>query len=102
MIYVVKFPEPSPSRPNEPITTSPPHAGTKEALWNLPDFITPLNSPPTTGWPFVIKDAPNIVKGLFASETIQPGELIVTERPLVLMPTSLGNLRIPINSSSNF
>jgi hypothetical protein len=89
MLCVAKFPEPSPLRPNEPVTTSLLHAGTKEALWSLPGFLTPLNSPPPTGWPFIIKDVPNMGKGLFARETIQPGELIFTERLLVLIPIAL-------------
>jgi hypothetical protein len=89
MIYAAKFPEPSHLRPNEPVTTSMLHAGTKEALWNLPDFLKPLNSPPPTGWPFIIKDVPNMGKGLYARETIQSGELILAERPLILMPILL-------------
>jgi hypothetical protein len=70
MIYAAKFPEPSPLRSNEPVTTSMLYAGTKEALWSLPNFLTPMNSPPPTGWPFIIKDVPNMGKGLFARETI--------------------------------
>ena len=49
MICAAKFPEPSPLRPNEPVTTSLLYSGTKEALWSLPDFLTPLKSPPPTG-----------------------------------------------------
>jgi hypothetical protein len=100
MLRIAKFPGPSPLRPNEPVTTSLLHAATKEALWSLPDFLKPLNSPPSAGWPFIIKDVPNMGKGLYARETIQPGELIFTEIPLVLIPVALPY--IPINSSSNF
>lgn len=63
------------------------YPGTAEAILAQPDFTKSALKPLPTTKAYVIRDTPGMGKGMFATASFQPGDIIMHERPLVIMPT---------------
>lgn len=60
--------------------------GIKEAILALPGF--PSSYDYNAPWRYTrVADVPGVGKGLFASVSRQPGDILLTERPLLVMPS---------------
>lgn len=89
-LSIVTLPWPSIFRPMERVAVCLLYPGTKEKILALPNFpspiVTPKNSFQIT---YSIKDLNGFGKGMLAEVTFQPGELILSERPLIILPVVL-------------
>ncbi|KAJ6593426.1 hypothetical protein B0H19DRAFT_1246198 [Mycena capillaripes] len=83
---------------DEPVSECFFHPGSKEMLMNLPGFPEPLVQPTTTT--FRLHAAPGKGMGLFSKCALKAGDLILSERPLlvaapkVLVPWNLSDTTI--------
>ncbi|KAJ7608660.1 hypothetical protein FB45DRAFT_845823 [Roridomyces roridus] len=73
--------------PGEPRCECLFHAGSKEVLMNLPGFPQPMQQPPTTT--FRLSDTPGKGVGLFATRALKTGDLVFSDRPLLLCATGI-------------
>ncbi|KAJ7641076.1 hypothetical protein FB45DRAFT_352501 [Roridomyces roridus] len=58
--------------------------GSKEVLMTLPGFSQPMVKPVRSNSPVRVKEVPGMGLGLFATRRIEAGELIFSERPLLI------------------
>ncbi|KAF9463365.1 hypothetical protein BDZ94DRAFT_1308880 [Collybia nuda] len=87
---IVTLPWPSIYRPLDRSSLCLLFPETKEKILALPNFPSPLISSPYSSQPiYSIKDVEGYGKGLFANVTIRPGELIICERPLIILPIAM-------------
>nr|GAT49069.1 predicted protein [Mycena chlorophos] len=81
----ISFPPPNAVAAREPVTECIFLPGTKQALFNTPGFPQPLPPAPTNP-AYRVAPIPGKRLGLIATCTIKQGELILTERPLLIRP----------------
>ncbi|KAF7290114.1 SET domain-containing protein [Mycena chlorophos] len=62
--------------------------GTKQVLFDMPGFPQPLPPPPTNP-AYCVASIPGKGLGLIATRALKQGELILTERPLLVRPRSV-------------
>jgi hypothetical protein len=89
-LSIVTLPRPSVFRPVERVAVCLIFPGAKEKILALPNFPTPIVTPPNSfQTTYSIRDVNGFGKGMVAEVTFQPGELIVPERPLIILPVVL-------------
>jgi hypothetical protein len=72
----------------EPVTVAYLHPDAKEAILSYPGFPAPIVKTPFP-FKFSINSIPGKGFGAVATTNIEPGELIIAERPLIAMPAGL-------------
>jgi len=85
---IITLPKPSIFLPNEPISLCLLYPGARESLLALPDFPAPYihySSP----IPYSISSVPGAGLGMFAAFDLNPGELILRERPMIVLPIGI-------------
>ncbi|KAJ6593490.1 hypothetical protein B0H19DRAFT_916602 [Mycena capillaripes] len=96
MIYTT-LPQPSGKTSDEPVTECLFFHGSQEVLASLPGFPQPLIHPETPA--FRVAAVPGKGMGLFSTRALAEGDLILTERPLLISPIGL-EIAFPPNFTS--
>ncbi|KAJ7782635.1 hypothetical protein B0H16DRAFT_463413 [Mycena metata] len=85
---------------SEPVSECFFFPGSKEVLMNLPNYPQPLVRPKTTSFHMI--DVPGKGKGLFSTRALKAGDLILTERPLLVCARAVVILRPPNFSDAQY
>ena len=77
------------------------HGPTKAKIVNGPGYLKPVPKPPLPRPSYVVKSSPGKGVGVFATRDIKAGELVLSERPLLVTPKSTMGLAMQLNDVMN-